>query len=237
VSVGIPLTDESLEHLLRPLVDRVNRIESGIAWDDLFAVSLDRTCDTPNGRLVDAAERILLAARPKLPEELSFRVRPIREQWEARGPGLISAIGKRLAGCCDMDIDIDILLVHPFVGGAGFAVPSRSAVVVEAVLANAQPSLPEVVRLAWLWAQVAMNLTTDSQQAARKAALVLPCLAAGEYVELCRCDLLTLELALHHWHIQLPELATVAASLWESWQADGEGEDWQIRTAELLSRL
>jgi hypothetical protein len=99
---------------------------------------------------VDAAVR---GALPHLSEELALRERPIREQWEARGAGMMQEIGRLtdpdlIVECCD------VMLIHPALGGGGEAHLSYNSVRFEAVLANPVAELPEAIRLAWLIAQL-----------------------------------------------------------------------------------
>src|SRR3954451_12222993 len=66
---------------------------------------------------VDMAVR---SALPHLSEELALRERPIREQWEARGEGMLQQIG-RLTEPALIVPRCDVLLIHPALGGGGDA--------------------------------------------------------------------------------------------------------------------
>jgi hypothetical protein len=78
-------------------------------------------------------------------------------------------------------------------------------VVIQAVLTNPHPGLPECVRLAWLLL-VAEAWASDSQAPWVLAAkqdpreLITTVLEAAEWVELVRCDEATLELARRVWY-------------------------------------
>src|SRR4051794_5185929 len=138
---------------------------------------------------VDIANQTAL---PNLNEELALRERPLREQWEARGNGMMHRIGQ----VTDENLVVpqcDVLLVHPALGGAGEAHLAYNSVRIEAVLANPYAELPEVVRLAWLIAQLQLDLPrySDTIHADRlpgiaRFAMLPPALVAAEAVELMR---------------------------------------------------
>ena len=64
----------------------------------------------------------------------------------------------------------DVILVHPVLGGGGWAYPPYNAVCFEAVLANPIAELPEVVRLGWLLAQLNLDSAGRSGRAAAAGA-------------------------------------------------------------------
>ena len=64
----------------------------------------------------------------------------------------------------------DVLLIHPALGGAGEAHLAYNSVRIEAVLANPNADLPEVVRLAWLIAQVVWLVRRIRRRSAGQAA-------------------------------------------------------------------
>jgi hypothetical protein len=168
------------------------------------------------------------AALPKLAEELALRERPLREQWEARGPGLLLQIGA-LTEPALVPESCQVLLVHPIQGGGGEAHLPYNSVRIEAVLANPVAELPEVVRLAWLIAQVQLDLPIWSEaiHASRlphvaRFALLPPALAAAENVELARLSPDTLRQAIVAWQIAAPpdlDAATLLLEWWQTYQA------------------
>ncbi|MBX3415568.1 MAG: hypothetical protein KF708_22985 [Pirellulales bacterium] len=162
--------------------------------------------------------------RPKLDEELSLRAGPLTEQWQARGPGLLAAI-RRLAEPELLPPEAKVILVEPALGGGGEAFPRSNVVTFEALLANPEPRLPEVLRLSWLVAQLNLDLPryADHLHAARlhraaRLALVPLVLAAAEDVELARADWEMFALALSTWHVHESEPQRVAPLLDEWWQ-------------------
>src|SRR5439155_20152019 len=97
-------------------------------------------------------------------------------------------------------------LVNPALGGGGEAHLAYNSLRIEAVLANPNAELPEVVRLAWLIAQLQLDLPkySDTIHADRlpqiaRYAMLPPTLLAAEAVELMRFT---------------PELIGQAISVW-----------------------
>ena len=72
---------------------------------------------------------------PRHKEDLALRERPIREQWEARGPGLLHQFKRRTADELLVD-EATVISVHPALGGGGEPHLQQNAVRFEAVLAN-----------------------------------------------------------------------------------------------------
>jgi hypothetical protein len=181
---------------------------------------------------VEAAARDAL---PKWTEELDLRERPLREQWEARGPGLLLQIGN----WTDEELlvpECEVLLVHPALGGGGEAHLAYNSVRVEAVLANPVSELPEAVRLAWLIAQLQLDLPRYSESihadrlphVARFAMLPVT-LAAAETVELARYTPENLQLAISTWRLHAPPEIDAAALVSQWWQTYQESRPpWNI---------
>ena len=147
--------------------------------------------------------------------ELELRVRPLREQWEAYGPGMLHRVRRSSAP----NRPAMVICIPPsgnLGGGWPLLPPSPDQanpasqdrpiqVVMQAVLTNPHPSLPECVRLAWLLL-VAEAWASDSQEPWVAAAkrdpreLIAPVLEAAEWVELVRADEATLALASRVWY-------------------------------------
>lgn len=177
------------------------------------------------GRIRDV-EQALRRVHPNLVDELALRSGPLREQWEARGPGLLKAIA-RLTDERLIAPSADVVLIHPALGGGGAAHLFNNSVCLEAVLVNPEPQLPEVVRLAWFLSQLnndlpifGENVQADRLEYIAPLAMLPALLAAGEVVELTRCDLPTLTTTIRAWHIDVPpdiNLAEVLLSWWETY--------------------
>ncbi|MCE9607169.1 MAG: hypothetical protein K8U03_19970 [Planctomycetia bacterium] len=106
--------------------------------------------------LLGACEREYLKAQPQILEELRLRTGPLRELWEARGPGLLAGVGRRTDASLIVE-SATVALVAPLTGGGGAAYQATNVVRFEAVLANPIGELPETVRLAWLVSQLATD--------------------------------------------------------------------------------
>lgn len=191
------------------------------------------------GRIADL-EAALRRYQPEIAEELAVRGRPLREQWEARGPGMLAEVG-RLTEASVVPDSAEIVLVSPYAGGHGIAFPSVNRIVMEAVLVNPHPELPETLRLAWLLCQLSSDLPryADAVGAARvqgaaSLALVPAVLAAAEAVELSRCDEASIAAALEAWRPAEPwprDAARELRSWWNAW-LDGP-TSWPVAVAAL----
>jgi hypothetical protein len=159
---------------------------------------------------------------PSSAETLRLRERPLREQWEARGNGLL----RQIAALTDERLlasEATVVLVQPALGGGGEAHLQQNAVSFEAVLTNPVPQLPEVVRLAWLLAQLQCDLPAfadhvNAQRLPHVAAFALlpAVLQAAANVELGEFSPEQIARAIEAW--QLPKLADIdAASLVQDW--------------------
>lgn len=171
----------------------------------LHAAPLPPTALTRIAGAIGELEAALAGVRPELAEELAMRVRPLREQWEARGPGMLRQIG-RLTDDAVVPNAAEIVIVSPYAGGHGLAHPRHNRITLEGVLIHPHPQLPEPLRLAWLLAQLNSDLPrfADALPPGRSAftfavAMAPATLAAAQEVELATCDELTLESAFEAW--------------------------------------
>ncbi len=186
----------------------------------------------PSTSLVAAITQVEHAVRgllPRLADDLVLRGKPLREQWEARGPGLLF----KLAQLTDESIcapSAQVVLVHPALGGGGTAHLTYNLVHIEAVLANPFANLPEVVRLAWLLAQLHLELPRFSEQVPpgqlpriAGLAMVPPTLEAAQFVELGGpVDESAIRTALQVWERNdAPEpLAEIVWHWWQTYRED-----------------
>lgn len=191
------------------------------------------------GRIADL-EAALLRTRPQLAEEMELRSRPLCEQWEAHGPGLLNQM-TLLSEDGLLVPSAEVVLVAPIVGGHGRAHLTNNRVTFEAVLVNPQPRLPETVRLAWLLAQLNQDLPIYSEQIPRlrlplvaSLASVPLALAAAEQLELVKLDAATVAGALGAWHLPSDLPADLPARLLDWWSAyDGSTTRWAVALAAL----
>ena len=194
----------------------------------------------PLAAAITSLEHAYDAAAPRSNNELEVRSGPLREQWEARGPGMLAQIGRSTEP--DLIVpEADLILVHPIQGGGGAAHLPYNSVRIEAVLTNPHFNLPEVVRLAWLLAQLNNDLPIHQDNLPRDRvaemgafALVPATLAAAETVELARSDQPTLAAALDVWQICKEDAEQLAATLDEWWQVYSESRPrWAVALAAL----
>lgn len=197
-------------------------------------------------------ESRVLASRPEMVEELALRGRPLQEQWNARGPGLLKQI-ERLTEENFVAPATEIVLVQPMLGGAGYADMKANRVVFEAVLTNPHPTLPEALRLGWLLAQLNADVPIYAEAVGpdilpRVAAMAtIPVvLSAAETVEWATYDLATIELALGCWHVEtlgsrhadMQSPQQTADQLFRWWKTyDGGASSWPVAWRALESML
>ncbi|MHB8952490.1 MAG: hypothetical protein ACYC4U_05885 [Pirellulaceae bacterium] len=200
---------------LRELAERAVSRTVGPAGAGPIAATL-----VPSMAAVEAAMR---KALPELLDELALRERPLREQWEARGPGLL----QRIACWTDprvLPAEARVVLVHPALGGGGAAHIPYNIVHIEAVLTNPIAELPEILRLGWLLAQLNSDLPAFNEQVpgarlsdVAELAMLLVTLQAAEDVEFGVMSPERLDLALKAWNIVAPTEVDLLEVLWRWW--------------------
>lgn len=166
---------------------------------------------------------------PNPAESLRLRERPLREQWEARGNGLL----RQIAALTDERLIAEsatVVLVHPALGGGGEAHLQQNAVTFEALLTNSVPQLPEVVRLAWLLSQLQCDLPifadhVNAQRLPHVAAFALlpAVLQAAANVELGEFSPEQMARAVTTWHLPQPadlDTPAVVGEWWQTYLAD-----------------
>ena len=189
---------------------------------------------------VAAVEGAVRNALPNLEEELPLRIGPLREQWEARGPGMVKQIGLMTEETL-IPSSCDLVLVHPALGGGGDAHLAYKSVRIEAVLANPVAELPEVVRLAWLIAQLQMDVPAHSEgiHADRLPhiahyAMLVPAVIAAESVDLVRFAPDEIKRAVQAWKLSVPagvDAAALISDWWQTYQATRP--PWRVALAAL----
>lgn len=178
--------------------------------------------------------------------EIELRQAPLKELWEAHGPGTLRQVG--LVTSADVLVEsAAIYLVQPVLGGSGFAHLATNRVHLEAVLTNRDPRLPETLRLAWLLAQLDAERPVHSElmnalEVRRVAgfAMIPAVLWAGQELGLCELSVASVQAAMEAWHAEFlsanqsnhaAALAAVVMTWWETYEA-GQPE-WRIAMAGL----
>jgi hypothetical protein len=194
---------------------------------------------------VEAAFKLLF---PKYLEQIAYRMRPLEEQWIGYGNGFLAHL-RRLTRCDAWIPEADVIGVQPILGGAGRAHCEHQCVHIEAVLTNPMAELPEVVRLGWLLSQLyslefrnQSGLTNETLHRITPIAMLVPCLAAGETLELTKCNESIAELSIENWHIPIPkhldpsaELVPMLMDWWETCLKTKA--DWTVALKALAHRI
>lgn len=169
-------------------------------------------------------ERAVRRALPDLSEELALRTRPMREHWEATGPGLLRGVAHWSDGALLTD-EATIVLVHPALGGGGTAFLPLNLVHLEAMLTHPVPQLPEALRLSWLLSQLNLELPRfcDRIHGSRlplvaELAMLPVTLRAAEDLDLVQLDPASLELALSAWRVITPAEIDPVDVVWRWWE-------------------
>ena len=266
---GLEISDPQLANALQPAIDQLHQelVACGLPFEttlpllgslaaeyennrQLVEVTVTKLrgagsiCDDTIARLAGSIadlEVALLRERPNLADELAVRGRPLRELWEARGPGLLREVARLVGDESFLVSSAEIVLVAPLAGGHGRASRSGNRVTFEAVLVDPYPELPETIRLGWLLAQLGCHLPRFGEavsgnrlpQVASLATLPLV-LAAAETVELAMLSPDSIEQALRCW--QLPQEVRDCLHTW--WQAYFTGNSrWAVALASLDAML
>lgn len=244
LSVTLWPVDEVLEQLASLSAEFENNRELVTrAVRRLNLSASDAAINAVAGAIADL-EAAMRRAAPELAEELALRGGPLRQQWDARGPGLLVEAA-RLAEPAVVPDFAEVVLVSPYAGGHGAAHPAHNRVTFEAVLANPHAELPETVRLAWLLCQlngdlprVADPLPAGRAPAAVRLAVLAPTLAAAEVVELARCDEATVNAALDAWRLRAGLPADAGQRIWSWWQTWLDAPaNWPVAVAALEQML
>jgi len=216
--------------------DHLPALSTGIVRnDELATVALTKTIGRGRGAelstwlaaILREIELPWLRLFPDLTDQLALRSKPLCEQWDARGPGVLKTFGNLTEAELLIE-QADVVLVQPVLGGGGTAQLAYNSVRLEAVLANPLPELPEIARLAWLLAQLNLDLpgyrellsqTDVSHPPDEICALAVlpPILAAASDVELLSFEPSTLRLAIHRWVGVTNEVNAVADTLLTWW--------------------
>jgi hypothetical protein len=264
IRVAVAARDLSLPELLTHLVPLAAGIEDNrqlaeVACRKAFGPPRDERLETELALAFAQAEMAFRHALPALLDELEQHGHALRDRWEADGPGLLHSL-ERLTEPGVLPDQAVCVLVWPATGGGGVANPAYNSLRIEVLPADPVPEFPEVLRLAWLLAQLNIDLprfqgNLTRQRAARAAALALVplTLAAAAEEALSHDDAATLARALETWDLvpagqriphaaQLPAatsgtspdaaaLPSILSRWWETYAASRPG--WHVALAAL----
>ena len=161
------------------------------------------------GSRVSEAKQLFFQRYPKLGEQLPLRVRPLREHWETIGPGLLREVERQVwqnSPPADWWPSLaTISAVQPLAGGGGGFDPDSDSIWIEAMLTDADPRVPEVLRVVWLVTSLAIEThirgRTGQRMMSNAWSLVsVPLvLSAASRLELFRSDDLPIGRAVQMW--------------------------------------
>jgi len=222
------LSEEPFWHHLVPLsagIDNNRQLAEVVLKKTIGTTPRARALVNPLAGRIGDVEAAVRRAMPTLVDELTERADPLWGQWQMHGPGLLRGV----AQLTDQRLIVpraDVIVLYPAVGGAGVAHLLYNSVRIEVLPSDLLPELPEVVRLAWLLAQLNVDLPVFSETIPRDrqplvaALAVLPAaLAAADALELARCDPQTVAQALSTWLVDAPpgvDLAEVVLPWWQT---------------------
>ncbi len=214
-------------------IELLSTVSDEAAMDSLIekaAVRSESKCVSSEvANVFQTAETKILSSNLDVAEELRLRLRPLREIWEASGPGMLFQIKRWTKQSIPPQLQVDGLL--PICGGFGQAFPDSGRVQIELVLANPTAEVPEVVRLAWLVAQLSIPNNTDSL--ADRLALVPCCLASAEQLGIAQCQVSSLITSLQQWQIFDTCADKLGETLYRWWNDRDEDTPWNQATTEL----
>ena len=199
---------------------------------------------TKLSQLIGDAEKVLFTSFPKLSEELPLRLLPLQELWNSYGPGLMREIGL-LTDPTLIVSSATVIPVQPVTGGHGGVLLQSNRCWIEAMLTNSNPTLPEVLRLAWLLSQLEADLPIHGELVnsgrlpwVASLAMLPPVLLAGEEFELSKFSEDQLLLATEKWWIPNStehSLVDTVLSWWETYT--NERPPWRIALTALDKML
>lgn len=185
-------------------------------------------------------------AFPKYMEEIRLRQEPLKQMWEAQGPGLLFQAGK-LTDPSLIAENAEVILVQPIRGGSGYAHLRTNRVHVEAVLTNTNPVLPETMRLAWLLSRldferpIFSELVNSFQLRVLSAlAMLPPILVAAQEIGISEYSTDVVSTALDEWGIESDSvkreaIVQILAVWWETFAASRP--DWRTALTGLQRML
>ena len=182
---------------------------------------------------------------PKLAQQLALRSQPLCQRWEMIGPGMLTDVTKRIWGGVAPDdwwpARVEGLLVQPIRGGDGGYDPHATQFWMEAMLTDADPSVPEVLRVAWLVTRLVTEIHTREKSSAESVSLpwgigsVPFVLSAAAELDLISPSQLPISRAIELWHLGDAGVGRTAATWWEQWQVSKT--PLPVALAELRQRL
>jgi hypothetical protein len=233
------------QHLL-PLAAQADNPRQLVQWSLRKAMGKGPRADALLSPLAGWISELFAAARratPDLAGQLDERACSLRQQWEEVEVGLLATIAQLV----DPRILVDsatVVVVDAVQGGGGAAHLWYNSLRIEAVTQDPKPELPEVVRLAWLLAQLNLDLPVfcDRLRSVNlpwlaAVAMLPPTLTAAAQAGILDDPIACIPRALAQWDIPEPPDADLAGTLTVWWRTYQESKpDWGV-SLEALERL
>ena len=162
---GLALVDGDLARRIAPIIAATDvelqaaDVDRAPFWANLVPASASASPFLARdlaGRLI---EKIGAIETPITSKELLLRAARCAKHGKRAAQGSGDRFAASRAKRCAAPA-ASVILVRPALGGGGAAFPEAKAVSFEAMLANPQRELPEIVRLAWLLAQIELGCDT-----------------------------------------------------------------------------
>ncbi len=256
VATGAPCTDLKTEQLLvGPVTDINNRllsssIDVAVFWKHYLAgllsgceinaacaaalmsggcseLQVEQIGKAISNQLSDA-RRAYTGRFPKLAEQLELRARPLREKWDAIGPGLLREVERQVwdnsppSGWWAQRLTGQ--LVQPMRGGDGGYAADDGKFWIEAMLTDVDPAVPEVLRVAWLITRIAIESHTGKKPGEQSLATawslvsVPLVLTAAANLDLAPPDRLPIKRAMELWNRSDANIAETLANWWVNYK-------------------
>lgn len=190
-------------------------------------LQVEQTGKAISNRLGDA--RQAYAGRfPKLAEQLELRARPLREKWDAVGPGLLQDVERQVwknsppRGWWTSRLTAQ--LVQPMRGGDGGFAADDGRFWIEAMLTDVDPRVPEVLRVAWLITRIAIDSHTKKKPGEQSLATAwsLACvplvLTAAANLDLISANPLPIDRAMVLWHRSDTNITGILEQWWNGYK-------------------
>lgn len=115
-------------------------------------------------RAIDGCRRLLASDQPRLADQLRLRYAPLKQSYEAYGPGLLRSVGKQIWNGSPptnwWPNRVSVHAVQPLQAGASGLSSYQGSVWIEAVLTDISPAVPEWLRLAYELTHMAIDTHT-----------------------------------------------------------------------------
>ena len=181
------------------------------------------------GSRLGEARHLFFQRFPKLEEQLPLRYAPLRERWETIGSGLLREVERQVWQNSPphdwWPATVTVSAVQPIAGGGGGLDPDSDSIWVEAMLADPDPIIPEVLRVVWLVTSLAIETHIRSRTGERMMSnawslVSVPLvLSAASQLEMFPSGDLPIGRAVQMWHGASSETVQTLELWWREYAA------------------